>query len=123
MERFLGRVGRGCALNGERVLANVLRTCREMLIDRGFAEMEAEGGREAVGEGEPALVARGEGGVAYVYVLIDEKIGVKVMRAILRRHEEEEGACIVVVSESGPTHITRKEAVGISFMTVATSKT
>ena len=98
--------------NGKEVIGRILRTCDEMLKDRGCAavswcEEEVEGG---------ILFLRGRGGEEVdVFLLSEPKVGVKQARAILDKSGERN---VVLVSLEGATPFTKKECEGrtVQFM-------
>lgn len=87
--------------DGHEVHRRVLRTCEEMLRDRGCARVERLD--------EPAL--RGRDPDIDVHVLDEERVSVKAARAALdaRAHD---GVQVVIVSLEGPTPFARRECGG-----------
>lgn len=89
------------------LLDSVLRTCVEMLGDRGYAITRA------AADATPAIVALRDAipGDNIVHVIFHEedKIGVKSMRQMQLEMQTEGVDRIIVVSTEGPTPFTRRE--------------
>lgn len=120
MEEFLGRLARiqQCVNgDGSQNLLSILKTCREMLRDRGFDDVhEHELERDINGCG---LVLAGTcsntGARLTVHICTEDRVGVKFARSVLETSEE--GVSNVIVSIDGPTPFTRKECQRVQFFT------
>jgi len=103
---------------GEDVLGRILMTCEEMIKDRWFSTVErTDDLSQAISSPHPVLRGTSpEGACISVYVVADEKVGIKCARGIL---DAEAGNDVVVVSLEGTTPFTRKECDGkkIQFLT------
>lgn len=115
MEDFLERLARiQQCINGDgtRNLRNMLKTCAEMLHDRGFEtssqrSLEDEGnalGLVMVGERPDEERIR-------VHICMEDRVGVKFARAVL----EVDDSSAIVISIDGPTPFTRKECGTVQF--------
>ena len=107
-EAVLGRLGRvHCALqaDGEGVLRAVLKTCQEMLLDRGCLSVRASEDpvRDIVRGARVVWGTDGGGSTTDVYVSAEDKVAVKFVRGL------PPADCVVVVSVDGPTPYTRRE--------------
>jgi len=96
--------------DGKRVIDDIIRTCEEMLYDRGCTSVSAcANALHDISTGGVPIVS-GRGGTTCdidVYVHAHHKIGVKVVRQLLVSAETHRR--IVIVSIDGPTPFTRKE--------------
>ena len=115
MEDFLERLARiQQCINGDgsRNLRNILKTCTEMLHDRGFQNLsqrslEDEGntlGLVMVGERDDCKRIR-------VHICMEDRVAVKFARAVL----EVDDASAIVISIDGPTPFTRRECGSVQF--------
>ena len=122
MEEFLERLARiQQCVNGDgtRNLRNILKTCREILTDRGFQiilENELPEDENAMG-----LVMTGEssdGSTLCVHICMEDRVGVKFARAVLESSQSEDSpSSCIIVSIDGPTPFTRKECSTLQFFT------
>ena len=115
MDEFFERLARiqQCVNgDGSRNLRNILKTCTEMLHDRGFEDITQRGLEES--DNSLGLVMTGErqcGECVRVHMCTEDRVGVKFARAVL----EVDGASTVVISIDGPTPFTRKECDTVQF--------
>lgn len=97
--------------DGHAILQRLLKTCTEMLLDRGCQQVRTVGSAETAAS-EPLLLGTG-GPVDYVvYFSLEERVGIKAARVIMERHSAEEGGepvHVIVVSPLGATPCTKKE--------------
>jgi len=115
MDDFLERLARiQQCINGDgtRNLRNILKTCTEMLHDRGF---ENPSQRSLDEEGNTlGIVMAGErpdGSRIRIHICMEDRVGVKFGRAVL----EVDDASTIVISIDGPTPFTRKECGTMQF--------
>jgi DNA-directed RNA polymerase subunit H (RpoH/RPB5) len=91
--------------DGRHVIDRVVKTCDEMLRDRGYVDVSCAPDTVAsIVAGEPVVRASRPGPIA-VYMHPEDKVGVKALRTLVQ-----EPGDVVVVSVDGPTPFTRKES-------------
>lgn len=114
----LSTLHRGFDADGRRILKRIVKTCHEMLTDRGCRTISVspDPAQSAV-NGEAVL----KGETVWVYFHHEERVGVKFVRALLEESERE-GVKVVCLSIDGPTPFTKKECDGklIQFLSMAT---
>jgi len=121
MEEFLERIARiQQCVNGDgtRNLRNILKTCKELLHDRGFEGLVEYGLEED--NGGTGLVLSGEnaqGGKLRVHMCMEDRVGVKFARAVLESSNTEGNCSSIIISIDGPTPFTRKECNTVQFFT------
>jgi len=115
MEDFIERLARiQQCINGDgtRNLRNILKTCAEMLKDRGYENLSQ---RSLEDEGNTlGLVMVGErhnGECIRIHICTEDRVGVKFARAVLDVDE----SSTIVISIDGPTPFTRKECGTVQF--------
>jgi DNA-directed RNA polymerase subunit H (RpoH/RPB5) len=115
MEDFTERLARiQQCINGDgnRNLQNILKTCTEMLHDRGFENISK---RSLDGEGNTlglVMVGERDGGEHIrVHICMEDRVGVKFARAVL----EVDDSPAIVISIDGPTPFTRRECGTVQF--------
>ena len=107
-----GRIHNALHGDGKRVIDDIVRTCEEMLYDRGCTSVTTctNAPRTIATGGVPVACGRGGEGLARcdidIYVHASEKIGVKVVRQLVT---SENKSRVVFISIDGPTPFTRKE--------------
>lgn len=113
------RVHRAVHGDGHDVIERVLNTCEEMLRDRGCGSVNRVAD---VGDVFDSVTPAVSGWVDEekgwdVFLLSEERVGVKVARAILEQLGKDRVA--VIVSVDGPTPFTRRECEGkaVEFFT------
>jgi len=95
---------------GLNVLEKVIKTCSEMLSDRGCTNIEITNDiLESMEEVTQILKGRGAKQID-VFFYNEERVGVKFLRNLL---EESSIDLIIIVSLDGPTTFTKKEAENI----------
>ena len=120
MEEFLERLARiqQCVNgDGSRNLRNILRTCREMIEDRGFDEVsEDDLERDTSGTGLVMCGTSSDNGARVsVYICMEDRVGVKFGRNVLEASDDDVDN--IVVSIDGPTPFTRRECQRVQFFT------
>ena len=118
IDRF-GNVHKTIHGDGRDIVSRIVRTCEEMLRDRGCDRIvRASDVFGTIDEGSEWIVSgRGGGADVDVYVHNEDRVGVKFARSVLEISAERECAAIIV-SIDGATPFTRKECEGrgIQFM-------
>lgn len=97
-------------------LDKILRTCEEMLRDRGCHTVtSACNCAHAVATTAPVLEGERDAGCIKVFIGDDDKVGVKYARSVF---DMAKGCDVVIVSSEGPTPFTRKEYdnTNVTFM-------
>lgn len=99
----------------QHVMRRLQATCGEMLADRGYARVQHYEESQHVSSGALLFMSGGgrSGGGADVdvYLCMEDRVGVRVGRALVDANKEC-NHCILVVSTDGPTPCTRKEFEG-----------
>lgn len=110
LQRF-GCIHKALHGNGNHVLGRIVKTCEEMLHDRGCLTVTRSANpMESIMQGtEPIVQGRGsEFNDVDVYIHCEEKVGVKFARQVLEQSEKE-GLKTIIVSVEGVTPFTKKE--------------
>ena len=93
--------------NTKYVLSRCLKTCEEMLRDRGCTQVETHPNvNDAMESGETVMKGRGRTSID-IYFHNEDRVGVKIVRNLIETNSVD---LIVLVSTEGPTTFTRKEA-------------
>ena len=105
--------------DGDHIIKCLLKTCEEMLLDRGCSRVcRAEDIHSQATDPLPKAVLSGhaEDGSGYEIFLCAEgdRVGVRYARAVLERPGDLQP---VIVSVLGPTSFTRRECASIQFFT------
>ena len=115
----LGRAHSSLHGDGTDVLGRILIVCEQMLQDRGCRTVcRADDLVSCITSPTPIFLGR-EGPTDYdLYIVAEERIGIKAARGILAATQDD--AHVIVVSLEGATSFTRKECDGknIQFMCV-----
>tara|TARA_B110001450_G_scaffold233620_1_gene237055 strand:- start:2877 stop:3470 length:594 start_codon:yes stop_codon:yes gene_type:complete len=117
-EDFVHRIGcihRNAHGDGGDVIARIMSTCVDMLVDRGCSSVGTHpSAEEAVTQNLPLV--HGESPLIHVYLHSEDKVGVKYARSVMEADPE---AQLIVVSIDGCTPFTRKECDGgmVQFFT------
>ena len=118
----LGRVHESVHGDGTGILARILTTCEQMLVDRGcvsVTRVDDVGSTIESGSAPAMQGVHADGSRTCVYIHADDKVGIKFARAVLEMNDGEASTNnIVIVSLDGPTPFTRKECEGrnVQFM-------
>lgn len=96
----------GTSIDGEEVVRTVIRTLKEMMMDRGYLPLPSETSEDDWPNRFPFRFAHKERGSASVHLCSEEKVPVK----FLRQCSESGSDLDVIVSLEGPTPFTKKEA-------------
>jgi len=116
MDDFIERLARiQQCVNGDGVrnLRNILKTCTEMLHDRGYrniSERSLDNPENTLGIVMTGQRAHYEPNIR-VHFCMEDRVGVKFARSVI----EMDDANAIVVSIDGPTPFTRKECNGVEF--------
>ena len=107
----IGQLNNTAQKTTEQVLVSTLRTCIEMLKDRGLDFVQAcqtiDEITQNIIDARPIVTASGRGPHTCIYFHNEDRVGVKAMRQWI---ESSIADAIIVVSLEGPTAFTRKEA-------------
>ena len=108
--RRLGQVNNTAHLQTQHVLMRSLKTCIEMLQDRGYTSIQAcqtvEEVQQNMLDAKPIVCGYGPAAL-HVFFHGEERVGVKQLRSGVASSSAD---WIVIVSLDGPTAFTRKEA-------------
>tara|TARA_B100001741_G_scaffold75654_1_gene61221 strand:+ start:11983 stop:12600 length:618 start_codon:yes stop_codon:yes gene_type:complete len=114
MEILLNKIGQlnsTTTANYTIVLERVLRTCIEMLKDRGYnvsVDCRTVGDiTYKIEQNDSVLIGENASGSALVFFHNEERVGVKQLR---QWNDGNQGSQIIIVSVEGPTAFTKKEA-------------
>lgn len=103
--------------DGQRNLRNILKTCREMLQDRGFpnvTEFALEDENNTLGLVMEGCDCNDGDEKIHVHICTEDRVGVKFARSV---SEDAQSTRCIVISIDGPTPFTRKECNSIQFFT------
>lgn len=107
----IGQLNSTTTANYTIVLERVLRTCIEMLKDRGFnvsVDCRTVGDiTYKIEQNDSVLFGENLTGSAIIFFHNEERVGVKQLR---QWHDSNQGCQIIIVSLEGPTAFTKKEA-------------
>tara|TARA_A100001015_G_scaffold316676_1_gene431650 strand:- start:2957 stop:3541 length:585 start_codon:yes stop_codon:yes gene_type:complete len=105
----IGSIHNTTIVDGLSVLKSVYKTCKEMISDRGYTDIEETHDLEnALEECLPVLRGYKISECIDIYFYNEERVGVKFIRNILESSTELNK--IIIVSLDGPTAFTRKES-------------
>ena len=122
VSKLFGTIQSAVHADGEHVIKCIMRTCEEMLQDRGCEvirrvdDVLAKASDPVPKPVLRGLAADGSGGYAVFLCADGDRVGVRYARAVLEKNEEE-SLKPIIVSVMGPTFFTRKECDGIQFFT------
>lgn len=105
--------------DAHNILQRVVKTCEEMLQDRGHTTVTvAKNLPASIEHARPIVTGKGGGRVQVsVFLHMEDRVGVKVARSILERTEGN----VIIVSAEGATPFTRKECGSrVQFMMTRT---
>ena len=118
MENFvcrIAKVNKSINVDGFAVIEKILKTCQEMLTDRGFTKIvTSQNLASDILNSKYIMRGTGEGlKTTDVFMCTEDKAGVKFVRSIL-----EDNNFVICISVEGPTPFTKKEAdeTRIQFM-------
>ena len=111
-QEFLKRLAKtasGIHVDSHELLLRILKTCHEMLKDRGCTDIkEYDSWYERASSGKPIM----ESNSTLIFLCLESKVGVKYARALLTMDKFP-----IIVSIDGPTSFTRKELNNVQFLT------
>jgi len=101
--------------NGRENISRVVKTCKEMLRDRGLRVSETHTLPVCMFQTLPFLTGYSRGIDTEIYVSPDEKVGVKFARQVV---DKSEAPNLIILSVDGPTPVTRKQLDNVQFLGV-----
>lgn len=109
---YLSKISHMCSdskVSGEKIVHRVFKTSYEMILDQNFTISyrcrTLDEIMEKIKTNSPILVGHQESKRVSLFILNDEKIGVKLARQIIEDHEGK----LIIISLEGPTAFTKKE--------------